>query len=93
MEGVIDLLAWKACDHRRFASVKAKEGNLVANVRQCAMLRERQDADFRESQPPKDPPAGVEEMEASDQQCELTTHSYSYSLMPGRQGTESSSSG
>ena len=46
---VIDLLAWKACDHRRFASVKAKEGNLVANVRQCTMLRERQDADFGES--------------------------------------------
>ena len=42
-----DNLTWKACDHRgrrRFVSVKTKQGNLVANVGQYAMLRERQDA-------------------------------------------------
>ena len=78
-----DLLAWEACDHRghrKFVSVTTKEGNLVGNVRQYAILRERQGADYHEFQPegtplqqtptwpgpPTDPPAEKNEMEVED---------------------------
>ena len=43
VQGVIDILAWKACDHsgrRMFVSVTTKERNLVTNVRQYAILRQ-----------------------------------------------------
>ena len=71
-----------ACDHRgriMFVSVKTKEGNLVAHVRQHAMLREsglpgvptRSDSFATHGPgPPVDPPDGVEEMEIEKQRRE-----------------------
>ena len=50
VEGIIDILGWKATDHagrRRFAARKTRGGNQVANVRQYAMLRGRRDAEYQ----------------------------------------------
>ena len=95
-----------------FVSVKTKEGNQVANVRQYALLRERQDADYREFQQPEEPADGVDEMEeqrreaASTARKEATRPAQGSAMeidhaqlllesdaVPGRQGTESSTSG
>ena len=49
VEGVIGVLAWKACDHEgRRRAMRTREGTLVANVGQYAMLRGRQDAEYLE---------------------------------------------
>ena len=98
----MDLLAWKACYHRgsrRFVSVTiTKEGNLVANVRQYAMLRERQDADCQEFQPegtllqqtatwvgsPADPPAGADEMEVEEQRREAALAARRRAALPAQ---------
>ena len=51
VEGIIDALAWKVCDHeerRRFVAIRTGEGTLVADVRQYAMLRRKQDAEYEE---------------------------------------------
>ena len=53
VEGIIDHFSKKAWDHegrRRFVFIKTKEGNLVADVRQHAILRQRQDTDYGSSQ-------------------------------------------
>ena len=86
-ECIIGILAWSVCDHegrRRLVTRKGKETTLVAIVKQYAMLRERQHADYQEFQPggtrlqqtttwlgpPTDPPAGVHEMEVKEQRRE-----------------------
>ena len=51
VEGITDALAWKACDHegrRRFAAIRTREGTLVADVRQYAMLGRSQDAECQD---------------------------------------------
>ena len=47
VEGIIRAFGWKACAYegrRWFVSIRTKEGNLVANVRQYAVLWATQDA-------------------------------------------------
>ena len=49
--GIVNVLAKHACNqkgHRRCAFVKRKEGHMVADIRQYAILRERPETDNKE---------------------------------------------
>ena len=53
LTGIVEVLAKNACDrewHRRFVFVKTKEGHLVADVEQHAIMRDRMDLDYQELQ-------------------------------------------
>ena len=51
--GIVHVLTKNACDreeHRRSIFVQTMEGNLVADVRQCAIMRGRMGTDYQELQ-------------------------------------------
>ena len=52
-DGYVNVLAKHACNqkgHRRCAFVKRKEGHMVADIGQYAILRERQETDYKDLQ-------------------------------------------